>query len=241
MNKQDAALDKIKRLLRLGQRSANQGESQNALAMAAKIAARHSIDLAAVKTEEDKERIAHETFPSRAFYNKVESSAFKVVMSLFHCSAVYERDRATATATLIGAPHNLAAARCALGFIIEQAGRDLKEFRRQHRLLSRRRLAKGAESAFLDGWGAAVIHKFKAVEASTPELNCAQYAIVLAADQSAREDYVRRLHPDIKERRQRESNNDYAGAWQSGVRAGRDVEVRNTIESAPVQTLALES
>lgn len=55
----EEAIEKIKKLLRM-KRGGTPGEIENALAMAAKIAREHDIDLAGVDPDEEKQKIGHE-------------------------------------------------------------------------------------------------------------------------------------------------------------------------------------
>lgn len=237
MSEQDAALSKIRRLMKLGE-SSNQHEAELALAKAAELARKHSIDLGSVKAEAERSRVAEETFASRLAHDQVEWAAGLLCKALFGVELLFN----STSATYIGLEHNVAAARCAHGFIMEQCGRDLAAYRRERWRRHRRKLYKGATEEYCTAWARAVLRNYEEEVAKVEkreELEDHKTAIILRDQEQEVADYMARNHPDVEveKRRQRKGDND---AYYAGMRDGGKVSVRRPLAERGGENLQLE-
>ncbi len=227
----EKTIEKIRRLLRLGT-SSNKHEAQSALAKAAEIARRHSIDLGTIKADEERARVIESTFGAASVYEVVNSAAISVCMGIFNVGCITCGPKIT----FIGLPHNVEAARFAHGFAVEQCGRDLKEFRAARRKLMGRgqRITKGMEHSFCQGWAVGVRQRYKKeIEAAEPDALPEQSsAIILREQQKEVEDYIRAAHADAKKARARRFKEDGL-ALGMGHKAGGRVSINRPIEGAP--------
>lgn len=234
----EATLAKIRRLLRLGN-SPNEHEARLALAKAAELARRASIDLGCVQAEEERERIAEKEFQSRRVFNVVDEAAMELCVGLFGVRCVF----GLRTGSYIGLPHNIEAAHFAHIFIVEQCGRDLRAYKKT-RATIRKNLSKAATYQFCQGWTYGVRNKYKAELAAVEPaaaVEDSKTAIVLRSQEKELGDYMQSKHSDVKESKPPRSKKIDGGALLAGFRAGSKATISRPLSDAPAPRFALES
>ncbi len=223
--------EKIRRLLRLG-KSSNRHEAESALAFAAKLARKYSIDIGSVKQEEERARIIEEKFESRIAFDQVHGCAARVCISLFSIEVIQNYTHAT----FIGLEHNVAAARFAYDFIIEQCARDLGAYRQAVQKSRRKRMTEVARRDFCSYWALAVIAKHAREDAAAES---GSNAIVLSGQKIELQKYMGEKHGDIPEAKPPKMRKRDLDAATEGMKAGQKVSVRRPVESTQSEFLAL--
>lgn len=236
MSERENALGKIRRLLKLGT-SSNEHEARLALAKAAEIALRFSIDLGSVKADEERVRIAEVTFESRAAYDHVEKAAVQICMAIFHVKAFFEANNAS----YFGLSHNVEAARTAHAFVIEQCGRDLAGFKAVRRKERRRQPSKSSIAYYCEGWQLGARARYQTeIEAMQPQvlLGDSQTALILRSQEAEVNAAFEEKYPMMKKEKRARARYD-GDAHRRGLRAGMDFSVRSPIERG-AERFALE-
>lgn len=232
MSTRNDITDKIRRLLALGQ-SNHTHEAEAALAKAAELASRHSIDIGSIKADEERSRVAEQTFASRCIFDCVENAAINLCMMMFRVRCLYN----LRTATFIGMEHNVTAAVFARSFVIEQCGRDLKAFKSKRWRDERRRVPYGAQEQFAKAWCWAVVHKHRQAikedkdTMQTPEIDDSKTAIILRDQEKEIDDHIAANYPDTpKEGKKKSRVKKDNGAINAGIVAGIKVTIARPIE-----------
>lgn len=227
--------EKLRRLLRLGE-SSNQHEAANALAKAAELARKHSIDLSCLQDTVAEERIVESEFDgSIRAHRAVTEAALQICMRLFHCRALRTGPR---KCTYVGIEHNSVAAQWAHGFIVNQCARDLARFRKAQLALTRRRVREDAVHQYCVAWCIAVIRKHDATEAARPpQLEDSKFALVLKTQAEKVNAYMDEKHGDLKTKNHRLIKPEGV-AFAHGLADGKRVTVTTPLTPAR-DTLAL--
>ncbi len=237
---QDDVLAKIRRLLKLGT-STNEHEAVLALAKAAELARKHSIDLDCVKAEDEKARIAEQVFECRGIFNEVDHAAVQLCLALFHVRCLTGRwVTGKGFAQYIGLDHNVTAAMYAHAFVIEQCGRDLKAFKKRRYALYLQRVTKGTAKDYCLGWVRALVAKYEAEIARVEkqqQLDCSRTALILSSQDKVVDDYMEKNHADVPEKKSRKRQRDWR-AFDSGMVDGQKVSLNRPLD-APTPRPAL--
>lgn len=218
----DPIIEKIKKLLRM-KRGGTPGEIENALAMAAKLARQHGIDLNSINPDEaSPQTITHETDIMNLRIPLEARLAANVLVNFFNvkicvhegiCSPRYVPVKAKIT--FVGTTWDIHVARYVFVFL-QRHFRYAWNHRKNKRLRNR--------SAFLHGmyWGLST-----KLQDQQPEVETEQ-ALVLA---DRKKDYLARLFPDSKPQHLDHDSEADASKY-AGIIAGRETEIRSGLDKA---------
>lgn len=183
------ALEKIKRLLRLG-RSPNPHEAALAMEKAFALAQRHRIDVSALDLdEEEAERIAHEWFHIGKRLSFLQKRALAIVITFFHVDACVSPPRIV----FVGTPGDVAIAWYVYEFLVQQGRRWLREFEADERK-ARRKVFKAKSQNFVQGFIYGISTQLKK-RSETIVLEDSKTALVLAEQKRQRDAYLNELVP----------------------------------------------
>lgn len=217
-------IDKIKKLLRM-KRGGTAGEIENALAMAAKLAREHGINLDSVNPDDESkaERITHEEFllklgiPTEARYAALICLNFFNVQICTH-NAV-RRLRIRAKITFVGTAWDIQIAQYVLVFLQHAFRRAWRE--RENRRLKNR-------EAFMNGMFLGLAVKLEEERTKEPGVG------LIKLDQAIqlRKDYLAKLFPNSKAREMNLDDSDASAAKRAGVEAGQNTHIRSALKKS---------
>lgn len=221
-------LDKIKKLLRM-KRGGTPGEVENALAMAAKLAQQHGIDIAAVDPDEQSEsrRITHAD-QVLGLRMPLEAKFAAAILVNFFSVEVLLREGICAwwvkkphTLTIIGTAWDIEIARYVFVFLQHH-------FRLSWRMRSNKRLRN--RSAFLHGMYCGLRNKLN--EERDASLPSGEGLILIGRALEERKSYLQRLCPTAKDAPLPDEDSE---AWRSkmaGYVEGKKTEIRRGLEQS---------
>jgi hypothetical protein len=138
-----AILDKIKKLLRLGQ-SSNRHEAELAVSRAFELAARHNIDLADVDLDDETRRILHKEFHIGERFSLIRKLTINILMTFFKVNIVLARP----VWRFVGTETDIEIAIYIHEFLTAACSRSLREFERAER----RKLSVNKRNNFIAGF-----------------------------------------------------------------------------------------
>lgn len=139
----DPIIEKLKKLLRLGQ-SSNQHEAELAIERAFELAARHNIDMASVDVDEETKRILHKKFKMGQRLSLIRKLAIQLVHNYFNVNAVVSRP----DVILVGTETDVAMASYVLEFIVGACSRAAAAYARSEP----RKLTEKKRKSFIAGF-----------------------------------------------------------------------------------------
>jgi len=224
----DEIIEKIKKLLRM-KRGGSAGEIENALAMAAKLAREHGIDLDQVNPDDETktERITHYEEVLTLRMPLEARFALAICVNFFnvqicHCAGGRRREGAVEyvynhSVVFVGTAWDIQIARYVFVFLQHH-------FRASWRHRKNRRLQN--REAFLHGMFLGLAAKLE--EARQKEAGVGLIHIDRAIQ--LRKDYLAKLFPNAKDAPLEPDDSDAAAAKYAGVLAGRDTQIRPAVE-----------
>jgi len=235
MSDRDAIIEKIKKLLRM-KRGGTPGEIENALAMAAKLAREHAIDLAQVNPDEEsfKERLTHLHALMNTRLPLEAKLAGGICTKFFGVSVVVQRVGEIShgrllkrwKVNLIGTEWDCEIAKYVFAFL-QCTFRWAWNHRTNRRLRNR--------EAFLHG---AYIGLAVRLETEQLKTVVSKSALVLIGRATARrEQFVAQLFPNLT-REDLDLDNSATAATYEGVKAGKNINIRPAVENRPATSRA---
>lgn len=229
---QQAALDKIKKLLRM-RRGGTAGEIENALAMAAKLAREHGIDLDSVNPDDEQHDrpIGHSSVPYGARVPAEMNYATSIVINFFNVSVVIIqkfsarnawvfRGKPRFVADYIGTDWDIEVARYVFHFLVAH-------FRRSWRLRENRRLSN--RQAYFYGMFIGICAKLRRDHEPQPQ----SPGLIPQDRQLARRNaYLDKLHPGSKDKNLPDEDSDATAARTAGYYDGLKTEIRPGLDRA---------
>ncbi len=188
MKPDDAILEKIRKLLRLGQ-SANAHEAGLALEHAFRLAAQHKIDVATLDLDPDVERIVHERFPVGHRLSYISKLTLDVVAAFFHVEIVVDRP----AVIFAGTQTDITIAHYVFGFLTGTCARELRRFEKS----KRRRPSLSRRQNFIAGFIYGVRHQLRGAKQDL-ELADSTTALAVADGRRRRQEYMAELVPNTK-------------------------------------------
>lgn len=226
-------IEKIKKLLRM-KRGGTTGEIENALAMAAKLAREHGIDLATVNPDEQAQTIKHQSDALTSRLPQEARFAAAVLVNFFnvqicvtqrrHPVRIYDRQYVL---NYIGTDWEIEVARYVFQFL-------QKHFRRAWADRKNKRLKK--RLAFLNGMFLGLCYKLANEKKDNQPSEAALMVIGRAA--ALREEYLKKNWPDAKDKPLDEDESDSHACRNAGWHAGRNTNIRPAVKpgaSAPAR------
>lgn len=233
MSDRDAILEKIKKLLRM-KRGGTAGEIDNALAMAAKLARDHEIDLNDVNPDDESkpERITfHEDvlklrLPSEAKFAAAICVNFFNVQMCFKSPLNRYYIKAKARVTFIGSAWDIEIARYVFVFL-QHHFRGCWKSRQNRRLKNRKAFLSGMflglgaklEDARKQEVGTGLIHVDRAIQ--------------------LRKDYLAKLFPNATDKNLGADDSDAHAAKYAGILEGQKTNIAPAVKNQPVQARAM--
>jgi hypothetical protein len=185
------ALEKIKKLLRLG-RSSNPHEAGLALERAFALAARHRIDVSSLDLDEETERLVHEWFKIGLRLSFLQKRALNIVVHFFSVDVCYWRPRIV----FVGTPSDIAIAWYVYEFLVQQGQQWLADFNRAEKL-ARRKVSKTKSQNFVQGFIYGISNQLRQREKKIV-IEDSKTALVLAEQKRQREAKIDDLLPGNK-------------------------------------------
>jgi hypothetical protein len=231
-------LDKIKKLLRLGQ-SPNRHEAELAVQRAFELASRYQIDIESVSLEDDVRKIVAEHFPAPGRLSFTRKKILNLVQTYFNVSIVSQavpKWMRTPTRqpklSFIGKPMDIQIAIYVYDFLHTACAQALRDFIKLHR----RKPSRSTQENFIQGFVWGVSSK---LSQSKAELNEQQNALIVSEDGRRKQfsdDYFNRckLTP-VKSEVSRENR----AASAIGFHQGQKVEIRKPLSTSAVGQLLL--
>jgi hypothetical protein len=224
-------LDKIKKLLRLGQ-SPNRHEAELAVQRAFELASRHQIDIESVSLEDDVRKIIAENFPSGKRLSFARKLVLNLLQNYFNVNAIIIRSRTNPHITFIGKPVDIQIAIYVHEFLHTACATNLKEFIRS----CRRKPARSTQENYLQGFIWGVSSKLREAKGHLAEN---QTGLIVAED-ARRQAYEDSLFAGTKLMTTRtEVTRENRAAAHLGFIAGERVHIRKPIESNAAGQLLL--
>lgn len=201
------AIDRIKKLLRM-KRGGTQGEIENALAAAARIAREHGIDMAGINPDEpDRDRLTHAEDVLKTRLPLEAKFAAAILVNYFSVEICMVKGRRYRV-VFIGTAWDCEVARNVFIFL-QRHFRYAWSHRENRRLKNR--------EAFLDGMYQGLAYKLHQQKPQGEEL-------VLAS--AARKNYLAKLFPDAEDALLPDEDSNADAARWAGMLAGKDTEIR---------------
>lgn len=207
---QSEAMEKIKKLLRRGGRT--EAEIDTAQIIAAALAEKHNIDIAALDVEEDRKRneMAHRTVGEWVSQPPEAGYASNICTAFFEVSAIILSGSFTEQRVFVGTAWHLDIADCVFKFLI-------KEFRWQW---NKKRGRCKKRAAFMYGCYIGLFGKLHERFGSPNETNALQVSF-----KAKREAYMEEQWPNAETVKSKPKNLGGAAAAR-GLNAGRSIEIR---------------
>lgn len=221
--------EKIRKLLRLS-KSANHHEARLALQRAMEMATRHGVDIEALRSDPEVGGIVHEWFPMKSRLSREWKQTLRLVQDFFNvrvCICPNERRM-----VFIGRRDAIEVADYAAQFLIRRCRSEAAAYKTAE-IKARRRMTSGKRAAFIVGFFAA-IHVHLAASLRALVASEESWAIVLADEKAARDDYLDGLlnHHPVKTREKKVRS---GGALVAGYRAGRDTQIHKPLTGEEVK------
>ncbi len=221
----DSLVEKIKKLLRLGQ-SSNQHEAELALQRAFELASRHKIDLAGIDIDEETKKILHEHFRVGARFSLIRKLTLTIVQRFFNVRVIV----ATPNLIFVGTEMDIQIATYVHGFLTSACSRSLRQFE----AAERRKLSKTKRTGFIAGFMYGVATKLDHAKERLAIDDTKTALIQLEAKK--RDDYVDENFQT--ESYKIEKGRPNASAMMAGFHTGKNLEINpalNTAAQAPKQ------
>ena len=225
---QDAIIEKIRKLLRM-KRGGTQGEIENALAAAARLAREPGINLDSINPDESAQEIRHVAEALNSRLPLEAKYACAILVNFFNVNVVVSKQYNLRrlfghqyTVAYIGLPWDTEVARYVFVFL-------QKHFRSAWAKRANRRLKNRA--AFLEGMFLGLAAKLED-ERNANRLDEAGLMLIGAARQR-RLEYIQKHWPNAGTQ---DLKRDHSGAHASrlaGVRAGQDTNIRRAVKESP--------
>lgn len=177
----DPVIEKIKKLLRLGQ-SNNRHEAELALQRAFEIAERNNIDLAALDLAEDLKKIARRAYHVGSRLSYTRKSALRIVGTFFNVTPVVGRP----CIVFVGTAADVEIAVHVFEFITRCCNRDLLAARKR---AARRRFTRNQMLNFVNGFFYAIGGNLRQARAEVLVAHD-QYALVLQSEEKRRDAFI---------------------------------------------------
>lgn len=229
-------LDKIKKLLRLGQ-SPNRHEAELAVQRAFEIAARHQIDIESISLEDDVRKIVAENSPCGARLTFARKRILNLVNHFFNVSVVIrpvplwmrKQGLKKPSITWIGKTVDIQIAQYVYDFLNQAACTALKQFAQENR----RKLSRAKQQSFIVGFCYGISSTLQKAQDALPEHG---YGLIL--HERARRDQLESELFDPKNLKPVKSDLERRNpdAITSGFIAGQEIQIRKPLtQSAPLQ------
>jgi hypothetical protein len=225
----DAIIEKIKKLLRM-KRGGAPGEIENALAMAAKLAREHAIDLASVNPDEEssKERLTHLHELMNTRLPLEAKLAGGIITKFFNVSVIVSRVGCIEAGRLqkrwkvhlIGTEWDCEIAKYIFAFL-QQAFRVVWNKRENRRLRNR--------EAFLNGAYIGLAVRLENERAR--EVVSDSALLVIDRQLARREQFVEKLFPKLQSQ-DLNLDNSATAATYAGVKAGKNINLRPAVNQS---------
>lgn len=225
----DEIIERIKKLLRM-KRGGTDGEIENALAMAAKLAREHGIDLAGVNPDEQAQTVRHVEDALKSKLPLEARYAAAILVNFFNVNMVVRRSPSGRgcewwqssyqwSVCFIGSDCDIEIARYVFGFLT-------KHFRRSWAQRENRRLKNRA--AFLEGMFLGLGAKLEKMRStSQPD----QAGLVLIGKALAlRDQYVQQHWPKAGKQDLPQNNTGARAAQYAGILEGQKTQIRAAVE-----------
>jgi hypothetical protein len=224
-------LDKIKKLLRLGQ-SPNRHEAELAVQRAFELASRYQIDIESVSLEDDVRKIVAEHFPTPGRLSFTRKKILNLLQSYFNITIVSQpvpkwarTETRQPKITFIGKPVDIQIAIYVYDFLHTACAQALREFIKLHR----RKPSRSTQENFIQGFVWGVSSKLREAKA---ELTEQQNALIVSEDgrrEQFSDGYFKggKLTP-VKAEVSRENR----AASAIGFHQGQKVEIRKPIATS---------
>lgn len=225
---QDAIIEKIKKLLRM-KRGGTQGEIENALAAAARLAREHGINLDSINPDESVQEIRHVAEALNSRLPMEARYAAAILVNFFNVNVVISKRpqprrpwASQYAAVYIGLPWDTEVARYVFVFL-------QKHFRRAWSQRGNRRLKNRA--AFLEGMFLGLAAKLEDErKANQPD---EAGLVMIGTALKRRAEYVQKHWPKAGTQNLKRDHSDAHASRLAGVRAGQDTNIRRAMKESP--------
>lgn len=223
-------LEKIKKLLRLGQ-SSNLHEAKLALQRAFDLANKHDVEIESLDLDEETSRLVHEYIQTGWRVSFLQKLVLNIVVNFFNVEVCLCAPRVL----FVGLAHDVVIARYVFDFLVWAIKKETAAFAIDEK--KARRVVNGAKRHnFIQGFIYGVASKLN--EAKTHALEDQKWALVLSERKKAREDYLGELVPNTRTR-QIKGPRENKTALMRGWERGRETNINRPLEGAQRGTLAL--
>jgi hypothetical protein len=223
-------LDKIRKLLRLGQ-SSNPHEAALAIQRAFEIASRHNIELTSIDLEEEERRIVHEYIRVGSRLSLERKLVLNIVLNYFNVNVV-SADSSRGDVCFIGLPSDIEIAKYVFEFLVWSCRDGLKRYQKEQP----RKLSRTKRENFIAGFVYGVRSQLRSAKEQL-QIEESKTALVIAAEQH-RQEYQDQLYPQTKEIATKLSRlND--SALMTGFAHGEKTSISPAVGAAAVQTRLL--
>jgi len=223
----DEVIDKIKKLLRM-KRGGTAGEIENALALAAKLAREHGINLDSVDPDESTQSVRHVEDALKSRLPLAAKYAAAILVNFFNVAVVIRRGqdpcyifsrRPEVTVVFVGTDWDIEIARYVFGFLQEHFSRAWAQ-RKNRRLQNRK--------AFLDGMFLGLASKLATErDANQPS----ETAVVLVGNAlRLREDYIKQHWPKCGAMDLERDKSGASASKYAGIQAGEKTNIRRAVD-----------
>ena len=226
---QDAIIEKIKKLLRM-KRGGTQGEIENALAAAARLAREHGINLDSINPDESAQEIRHVAEALNSRLPLEAKYACAILVNFFNVNVmICKRPNARRpwvgqyTVVYIGLPWDTEVARYVFVFL-------QKHFRSAWSKRENRRLKNRA--AFLEGMFLGLAAKLE--EERKANLPAEAGLILIGQALQRRLEYLQKHWPNAGTQNLKRDTSGAHASRLAGVRAGQDTNIRRAVKESPV-------
>lgn len=224
---QDAIIEKIKKLLRM-KRGGTAGEIENALALAAELARKHGIDLAAVNPDESTQTIKHESEALKSRLSQEARFAAAILVNYFSVGIIVSQQNEHVTwyktkrryvVNFIGADWDVEIARYVFVFL-------QKHFRRSWAQRENRRLKN--REAFFQGMFYGLVAKLERERNANPPNEAGLILVGKAVE--LRQAYMQKHWPNSIKKDLDMNDTDAHASVRAGVEAGLNTSIRKAME-----------
>lgn len=223
-------IDKIRKLLRLAQGSANAHEAGLALERALQLAARHKIDVAGLDLDPEIERILHQRFKVGERMSYIQKLTLPIVRDFFHVSIVVDRPEVI----FAGTQTDVAIASYIFGFLTATCTLALRRFEKE----KKRRPSQARRQNYIAGWIWGIRAQLSRAQKAC-ELEDSKFALALADQQRRRDQYMADLVPKTKAIKVAKPRRVQTAA-HAGYVEGRNTPIRTPLNASSQEVLCLE-
>lgn len=224
-------LEKIKKLLRLGQ-SSQPHEAAQAMRRAFELAQKHGVDVASLDLDERTERLVHEYFKTGERLSLLRLRVLELVQTFFPVNLVLSRGHAV----FIGRESDVAIAGYVLDFLVWAGSRGLRDYCAEEKA-HRRKMTPRKRAGFTEGYIYGVAKQLTATKAQW-QLSDSHAALVVA-EAAARDRHQAEIFPNTVERKAKKTETNQ-NALDAGYRHGRSTQINQPLAGGERERLALE-